>query len=127
MPGPLVERNADRPEEAPPGGHVILRDGVPGEPDPDLGTEPRTYYWVHRADVEFYVEDPDQAARDAAMAALLEKFDAALASDPSLGGLVDAMEAEEQLIEQDAEEGFVTQKGVLVPVRLEYASTSALG
>ena len=48
--GPKVLRNAELPETVPPGGLIILRDGIIGEPV-DITLSPVSYAWQHRAEL----------------------------------------------------------------------------
>jgi hypothetical protein len=86
VPDAVVERNSALPEKVPGGGLIIVRDGDPGEPEQALGGF-RNAYYQHAVEVEVYVEEGDAAARDAAFDALLQGIGAALATDPTLGGL----------------------------------------
>jgi len=86
VPGALVERNSVLPEKIPDGGLVILRDGDPGEPEQALGGFESTYY-QHAVEIEVYSEEGDAAARDTGFDALLQQIGAALAANPTLGGL----------------------------------------
>ena len=82
----VVERNSALPEKIPDGGLIILRDGVPSEPEQALGGFGSTYY-QHAVEIEVYVEQGDAAARDAEFDDLLQQIGAVLEADPTLGGL----------------------------------------
>jgi hypothetical protein len=83
--GAVVERNSVLPEKIPGGGLIILRDGDPGEPEQALGGFGNVYY-QHAVEIEVYVEEGDDAARDAEFDALLQPIGAALDADPTLNG-----------------------------------------
>jgi hypothetical protein len=82
-----VRRNEALPERVPAEGFVILRDGDPGEPDVTLN--PRTEFYQHRVELEAVVTRAPDGSGDAALDALIESIAAALAPDPSLGGLAE--------------------------------------
>jgi hypothetical protein len=77
------------PERVPPAGLLILRDGEPGEPEVTL--PPLRFHYQHRAEIEAVVQG---AARDAAFDTLCASIGAAIATDRTLGGLCDWVEAE---------------------------------
>jgi hypothetical protein len=83
IPGAVVERNRVLSEKVPPGGLIIVRDGDPGEPEQALGGFGSVYY-QHAVEIEVYVDEGDDAARDAAFDALLQQVGAALEADPTL-------------------------------------------
>ena len=86
VPDAVVQRNSVLPEKIPAGGLIIVRDGDPGEPEQALGSFGTTYY-QHAVEIEVYVEEGDDAVRDAAFDGLLQKIGDALEFDPTLGGL----------------------------------------
>ena len=61
------------------------------------------------------------------MDAVLVTLDGVWKANKTLGGLVDFMEPGAPVIDEDAELGATTQKAVLIPLRVEYESTSPLG
>ena len=81
-----IRRNEALPEQVPAAGLVILRDGDPGEPDITLN--PRTEFYSHRVELELFVTQPT-AGGEALLDALVADVHAALAPDPSLGGLAE--------------------------------------
>ncbi|MBK8211479.1 MAG: acyl-CoA transferase [Rhodospirillales bacterium] len=87
IPLATVSRNEALPQAVPAAGLVILRDGDPGEPDVTLN--PRTEFYSHRAEIEVFVTRPGGGSGEAAIDALLAEIGAALATDCSLGGLVE--------------------------------------
>jgi hypothetical protein len=82
-----VRRNEALPERVPADGLVILRDGDPGEPDVTLN--PRTEFYSHRVELEALVTRTADGSDEAVLDALIENVAAALAPDPSLGGLTE--------------------------------------
>ncbi len=80
-------RNEVLPEKVPASGLVILRDGDPGEPDVTLN--PRTAFYSHRVELELFVTQPTAGGGEALLDALVADVGAALAPDPSLGGLAE--------------------------------------
>ena len=82
-----VRRNEVLPEKVPTTGLVILRDGDPGEPDVTLN--PRTEFYSHRVEIEAYMPRDPAGGGEALLDALVTDVGAALAPDPSLGGLAE--------------------------------------
>ena len=82
-----VRRNEVLPEKVPAAGLVILRDGDPGEPDVTLN--PRTAFYSHRVELELFVMQPTASGGETLLDALIADVHAALAPDPSLGGLAE--------------------------------------
>ncbi len=116
-----VERNRLRPERVPPEGLLILRDGELG--DPEVLLSPLLYVWTHAARVEIYTAAGDL---DAHMDTLLVGVGNALGANPTLGGLVDAMDIGPPDFDGAAPEGGPDIKAAIVPVRLTYETTHAL-
>lgn len=126
VPGAAVDRNIDQPESIAGAGHIVLRDGDPGEGDRTLGANP-SYYWRHLVDIEAYVQDKDQAARDAALDGLLADIETHLLADVTFGGVALTAEVENLEIEQFEDDGTATIKGALIVIAVEYETTTALG
>ena len=82
-----IRRNEALPERVPDSGLVILRDGDPGEPDITLN--PRTAFYSHRVELELFVIQPTAGDGEAVLDAMVVGVGAALAPDPSLGGLAE--------------------------------------
>jgi hypothetical protein len=82
-----VRRNEALPERIPGEGLVILRDGNPGEPDVTLN--PLTAFYSHRIELELFVAQPTNGGGETLLDALVTEVHAALAPDPSLGGLAE--------------------------------------
>ena len=109
------------PERVPPDGLLILRDGEPGEPEVTLS--PVAYHYQHRAEVEAVVQGPD---RDAAFDALCANIGAAIATDRTLGGLCNWVEAEAPRPVDLAVEGAASLKAAVIPVILHYSTADPL-
>jgi hypothetical protein len=109
------------PERVPADGLLILRDGEPGEPEVTLS--PLAYHYQHGAEIEAVVQGGD---RDAAFDTLCASIGAALASDRTLGGLCDWVEAEAPRPVDLPVEGAASLKGAVVPVILHYSTADPL-
>lgn len=84
-----VLRGEVLPERIPAAGLLILRDGDPG--DPDVPLSPLRYHFSHRVEIETVVQG---ASRDIAFDTLCATLGAAIATNRTLGGLCDWIEAE---------------------------------
>jgi hypothetical protein len=109
------------PERVPAAGLLILRDGEPGEPEVTLS--PLRYHYQHRAEIETVVQGDD---RDAAFDSLCASIAAALATDRTLGGLYDWVEAEAPRPVDLVVEGAPSPKAAVIPVILHYTLTDPL-
>ena len=117
----LMLRDDGLPERIPASGLIILRDGQPGEPEVTLS--PLRYHYQHRAEIEAVVQG---AARDAAFDTLCASIGAALATDRTLGGLCDWVEAEAPRPVDLAVEGAASLKAAVIPVILHYSTADPL-
>ena len=121
--GAKVLRNEVLPERIPAAGLIILRDGVPGQPE--VLMSPLHYYYEHRAEVDVIIDRPP-AARDAAFDAVKQAVGAAIAADSTLGGLCDYVIGEAPaplMVPIEGAEGF---KAATIPVVLMYGSPDPL-
>jgi hypothetical protein len=109
------------PERIPPAGLLILRDGAPGEPAVTLS--PLLYHYQHRAEIEAVVQG---TGRDAAFAALCASIGIAIATDRTLGGHCDWVEAEAPRSVDLPIEGAATLKAAVIPVILHYSTADPL-
>jgi hypothetical protein len=116
-----VLRGEVLPERVPAAGLLVLRDGEPGEPEVTLS--PLAYHYQHRAEIEAVVQGAD---RDAAFDTLVAGVGSALATDRTLGGLCDWVEAEAPRPIDLAVDGAATLKAAVIPVVLHYASDDPL-
>ena len=90
LPDTTVRRNQEAPQSIPAGGMVIIRDGDPGDPAVDLS--PQRYNYEHRIPVEVAGFLSATLTNEAVLDALLSPIGAAVASNRTLGGLVDFLE-----------------------------------
>jgi len=109
------------PERVPAVGLLILRDGEPGEPEVTLS--PLRYHFKHRADIEAVVQGIN---RDAAFDALTASIGAAIATDRTLGGLCDWVEAEAPRPVDLPVEGAASLKAAVISVILHYTTADPL-
>ena len=118
-----VLRDEVLPERIPLAGLIILRDGQPGEPEVTLS--PLRYHFQHRAELEVIV----QAANDRATVfdTLIAAIGTALATDRTLGGLCDWVEAEAPASVDLPVEGAVALKAAVITVVLHYTIADPLG
>ena len=109
------------PERVPLEGLLILRDGEPGEPEVTLS--PLSYHYQHCAEIEAVVQGAD---RDTAFDALCASIGTAIASDRTLGGLCDWVEAEAPRPVDLAVDGAASLKAAVIPVVLHYTTADPL-
>nr|WP_223115872.1 acyl-CoA transferase [Paracoccus amoyensis] len=117
----VVLRGDVLPERVLSAGLLILRDGEPGEPEVTLS--PLTYHYQHRAEIEAVVQGSD---RDATFDVLCASIGAALASDRTLGGICDWVEAEAPRPVDLPVEGAASLKAAVIPVILHYTVADPL-
>jgi hypothetical protein len=117
-----VLRGEVLPERIPATGLIILRDGKPGEPEVTLS--PLTYFYEHRAELEVVIQAG--AGRDTLFDALTASIGAALATDRTLGGFCDWVEAEAPEPVDLPIEGAAALKAAVITVVLHYASSDPL-
>lgn len=109
-----VIRNADRPEEVPAAGLVVLRDGA--QADIEESFSPLRYHIQHAAEV--VVLAPDEAVRDTVLAAL----SAALVADRTLAGAVEWLDLQPVSLDMADFDGAEGCRGALLPVTLHYTT-----
>jgi hypothetical protein len=119
-----VFRNLDKPQKVPEEGIVILRDGSSAEPEVLLS--PLTYIYEHDALLEVVVQNPDQAARDAALDELLTIIGGAISADRTLGGLAEWIEARAPEFQDEPIEGAATIHSAAVPVMIRFSTSDPL-
>ena len=110
------------PERIPATGLIILRDGKPGEPEVTLS--PLSYFYEHRAELEVVIQAG--TGRDALFDALTASIGTALASDRTLGGLCDWVEAEAPEPVDLPIEGAAALKAAVIIVVLHYSTADPL-
>jgi len=109
------------PERVPTEGLLILRDGEPG--DPEVTLSPLAYHYRHRAEIEAVVQGAD---RDAAFDTLTASIGEVLATDRTLGGLCDWVEAEAPRPVDLPVEGAASLKAATIAVVLHYSTDDPL-
>lgn len=122
--GPTVRRGGELPSRVPAAGLIILRDGVPGEPDVTMS--PVIYEYRHRAEVEVILQPPAGAVASDDMDAVLTSVGAAIDADRTLGGVVLWAEPGAPETEDLALEGVAGIIAAVVPVELTYITTGPL-
>ena len=110
------------PERIPATGLIILRDGNPGEPEVTLS--PLSYFYEHRAELEVVIQAG--TGRDALLDDLAADIGTALASDRTLGGLCDWVEAEAPEPVDLPIEGAAALKAAVIIVVLHYSTADPL-
>jgi len=125
IPDVQVERNEAIPIQIPAGGLIIIRDGDPGFGERTLGGFAGRYY-SHTVEIECYVQEADDTARDLKFDALLAAVDAKLQSDESLTGLVFGMDYSRPNIDLEPIEGAPAIKSGVIELTLEYDTTTPL-
>lgn len=109
------------PERLPSAGLLILRDGDPG--DPEVTLSPLRYHYLHRAEIEAVVQGTD---RDATFDTLIVDVGTAIATNRTLGGLCDWIEAEAPRPIDLPVEGAAALKAAIIPVVLTYSMDDPL-
>jgi hypothetical protein len=122
VPPVRVLRNEPLPVTIPLDGLVIVRDGVPGEPEYTMS--PLRWHYEHRAEVEVLVQIN---GRDDAFDRICVLIGAALAADRTLGGLCDWAEPEAPQPSDLPVEGAETIKAAVIAVVLHYTTADPLG
>ena len=110
------------PERIPTSGLIILRDGKPGEPEVTLS--PLTYFYEHRAELEVVIQAG--TGRDTLFDALTASVGEALATDRTLGGVCDWVEAEAPEPVDLPIEGAAALKAAVITVVLHYTTPDPL-
>lgn len=80
-----------KPEAVGPGGQVIVRSGVPGDPDIDLS--PPTWWWEHVVPIEISTYRQPGVRTQLVLDQMIARIDAARQADPTLGGLCISLDA----------------------------------
>jgi len=117
-----VLRSEPLPVTIPANGLVILRDGVPGDPEATLS--PLRWHYEHRAEVEVMAQVDDRAD---VFDAICVRIGAALAADRTLGGLCDWAEPEAPQPSDLPVDGAETIKAAVIAVVLHYSTADPLG
>ena len=123
-PGVMFGRGEPVPEALPPAGGAFLADGDPGPPEVLLS--PTLYIYQHRAEVDIVVDRALVADPDAALDAIRTSIGTALASDRTLGGRCDWIEAVAPAHESFAVEGAAGLKAGTIGILLHYQTSDPL-
>lgn len=124
LPNISVLRNEVLTTAIPEAGLVVLRDGDPGEPD--ILLSPPRYIYKHRADVEVFVQNADAAQREADLDHLITLIGDALDTAGTLGGVIDILNPGSPELMTEPIEGAATVKAAIVPIILEYVTSTPL-
>lgn len=120
-----VERGGSRPETIEKEAHLILLDGEP-EPDGPLLGNQGPFYYIHRIEVEVFVEERVDATRRSRFDAALQAIEARFETDPTLGGLIKAFDMQRPEPVEEGEQGSPTIKAASLPIFVEYQSDTRL-
>lgn len=124
LPDADVKRNLAKPERIPPGGLVIVRDGDPGEPEVMLS--PLTYVYTHRVPIEIAVHESASQPREKVLDTVLGAIGTAVASNRTLGGLCDFVEAEAPATDDVETAGAVAGRWADLAIVAVYGTTDPL-
>jgi hypothetical protein len=119
-----VYRNLDKPQKVPTGGIIILRDGAAEEPEVLLS--PLTYIFEHYVTLEAMVQNPDPAARNTALDALLANVGAVIAANRTLDGLAEWVEAKAPDFQEEPIEGAATLHTATVQIMARFFTSDPL-
>ncbi len=119
-----VKRNETLPQVIPEAEIVMLRDGKQGEPEIILS--PPICIFKHKAEVEIIVQAVKPEERDRRLDDVLEQLGVLLSSDDTLRGLTDYVYPKPPEIIDEYIKGAPTIKVAIIPIILEYTTTSAL-
>jgi hypothetical protein len=125
VPAAEVKRNLDKPERIPPGGLVIIRDGDPGEPEYTLS--PLSYTYTHRIPLEIAGPHAPNLTREEGLDQLLTPIGAAIAADPTLGGLCEFAEPEAPETDDLETQGARSGRWAATAVTAIYTTSNPLG
>lgn len=117
-----VLRDDVLPERIPTAGLIILRDGLPGEPEVTLS--PLQYHYQHRAELEVVVQAG--TGRASAFDTLIAAIGTTLETDRTLGGLCDWIEPEAPASVDLPIEGAAALKAAVITLNLHYTTTGPL-
>lgn len=121
-----LERNTGLPEEVPPGGLMILRDGRVDDELETMGGFDSVYV-RHTASIEVFVCDGDAARRDQKFDALVRAIGQALRANKTLGGLAYGLTVRRPEPETESLPGVAAIKAAAIPVTIEYEAPDPLG
>ena len=108
----------------PKNGILILRDGKQG--DPEVILSPPMCIFHHEAELEVIVQDAKSEVRDKKLDEILVKVGTLLCCEDKLNGLTDYIYPKQPEILEEYIEGAPNIKAAIIPIILEYTTTSAL-
>ncbi len=123
--GPTVKRADERDAAIPTGGLIVMNDLAPANVDGPLGNR-GPWYVTGEIDIEVLVHVADEAARHAALDALLAAVEGAFAADITMGGLIYGFELNRPEVEVQSPTGDAGVKGGIVTMTVEYQSDTRL-
>lgn len=122
--GAEARRGGELPTRPPAGGLLIVRDGIPGEPEVTLS--PLIYEYRHRAEIEIIVQPAAGSDADNVLDDLIVRLGAVIDIDRTLGGVVLWAEPGAPETEDLTLEGVAAIRAAVVPVELTYITTGPL-
>ncbi|HEY8948451.1 MAG TPA: hypothetical protein VIM56_06165 [Rhizomicrobium sp.] len=124
LPVAKLQRNGGKPQRVDPAGNVVIRDGTPEIEGEELS--PHVYYVAHRIQLEIAAFQQTGVSATDALKQMLASIGNELVADPTLGGLVELIEAD--AVEDDDLEDQGTPSGEWANVALiaHYATSSLL-
>jgi len=125
VPGATILREEVLPNRVPAGGLLILRDGDPGKPEVLLS--PLSFAYEHKVEIEVIVQGKNPAARATAFDILVQNIGAVIASNRTLGGLCDWIEAAAPKPVDLPVEGGEALKAAIIEITLVYTTADPLG
>jgi hypothetical protein len=118
-----VQRNATVPEALPPAGYATLQDGA--TQDTLAMMSPLRFQVTHRAELLLMVPGADDAARAAALDALIVTATTAVTAAPLLGGATEWAQPEAPEIDHQAGVGTSIVAGALLPITLIFTAAGS--
>lgn len=122
--GIKVLKNEPLPQTIPENGIVFLRDGNLGEPE--ILLSPQRFIYKHGAEIEIVVQCKDAQKRDAILDSIITKIGSLLQNNPYLDGRVDYVSTGQPEFILEAPDGAIPIKAAIIPIILEYVTTSSL-
>jgi len=120
---PAVQRNTAIPENLPSGGFVTLQDGVTQDTQAILS--PLRFQVTHRAELVLVVAATNDAARAAALDALVLAASNAVIANRSLSGTVEWAQPEAPEIDHQAGQGTPIVAAALLPITLIFTAADS--
>ena len=118
-----VYRNQDKPQKVD-GGLIIMRDGASEQPD--ILLSPVIYIFEHAIPLEVMVQNANPALRDSQLDALLVSIGGILNANPSLGGLVEWLQADAPAFIDEPIDGGASVKMAQLNVVVRFSTSDPL-